>query len=75
MKKLISNKTDFDNFLSIWTGYYPNRGNVISAIGEPKKYPCVLLFEIKVDDNGPDYIDGDYVYLDDFELENNNNII
>lgn len=68
MKTLISNKTDFDNFLLIWTGYDPYRGNVISAIVEPEEYPCVLLFEIKADDNGPDYIDGEFVYLNDFEI-------
>lgn len=68
MKTLLSNKTDLDNFISIYTMYDdPFRGRVVSCLGEPEKYPCVLAYEIKVDDNGPDYIDGEFVYLDDFE--------
>jgi len=68
MKTLLSNKTDFDNFLSIYTGYYDSyHGNVISYLSEPEKYPCILVYEIRVDNNGPDYIDGEFVYLDDFK--------
>lgn len=67
MKTLLSNKTDFDNFLSIYTGYDPYHGKVVSYLSKPEKYPCVLVYEIKVDDNGPDYIDGEFVYLNDFE--------
>ena len=68
MKTLLSNKTDFDNFVSIHTGYDSYRGNIISNLSEPEKYPCVLVYSIRYDDSGPDYIDGEYVYRDDFEF-------
>lgn len=67
MKTLLSNKTDFNNFVSIYTGYDSLHGKVVSYLSEPEKYPCVLVYEIRVDDNGPDYIDGEFVYLEDFE--------
>jgi hypothetical protein len=70
MKILLSNKTDFDNFISIYTMVDdPFRGRLDSCLGEPEQYPCVVVFEIKVDDNGPDYIDGEFVYFDDFEYD------
>lgn len=68
MKELFKNKNQFDLFISIYTGnHHDGHGNVVSNLSEPEKYPCVLLWKIEVDNNGPDYIDGDYVYLDDFE--------
>ena len=67
MKHFFSNKTDFDIFVSIHTEYNAFRGKVVSCLSEPEKYPCVLVYEIKVDNDGPDYIDGEYVYYDDFE--------
>ena len=67
MKHFFNNKTDFDIFVSIHTGYNSFRGKAVSCLSEPEKYLCVLVYEIKVDDNGPGYIDGEYVYLDDFE--------
>lgn len=70
MKTLLSNKTDFDNFVSIYTMCDdPFRGRIISCLDEPEQYPCVLVCEIKVNDNGPDYIDGEFVYFDDFEYD------
>lgn len=70
MKTLLSNKTDFDNFISISTMCDdPFRGRLGSCLGEPEQYPCVVVFEIKVVDNGPDYIDGEFVYFDDFEYD------
>lgn len=67
MKTLFSQPIDFENFLKVYTGYDKFHGNVVSNLDEPEKYPCVLVYEIKVDNNGHDYIDGEYVYLDDFE--------
>ena len=68
MKALFEQKTDFENFVKIFTeGKDLYHGKITSYLSEPGKYPCVLVYEIKVDDNGPDYIDGEYVYLDDFE--------
>ena len=71
MKTLLSNKTDFDDFLSIHTGHDTFHGNVVSYIDEPEKYPCVLVYEMKVDNDGPDYIDGEFAYNDDFEVLKN----
>lgn len=67
MKTILRNKTDFDNFILIHTRYDSYRGDIVSYLSEPEKYPCVLVYTIRYDDNGPDYIDGEYVYHNDFE--------
>jgi len=72
MKTLFNQKFDFENFVKLYTkDRDPYHGKIVSQLEEPEKYPCVLVYEIKVDDNGPDYIDGEYVYLDNFDLDNN----
>jgi len=69
MKSLFEQKLDFENFVKIFTESKDlYHGKITSYLSEPEKYPCVLVYEIKVDNNGPDYIDGEYVYLDDFDI-------
>jgi hypothetical protein len=38
-------------------------------IGKPDRYPCVCLYNHCEDYNGPNYYDGEYVYIEDFENE------
>jgi hypothetical protein len=70
MKELLYDKSNFDIFIKTYTGNnHDGHGDVVSNLEEPEKYPCVLVWKIEVDDNGPDYIDGEYVYLEDFEID------
>jgi len=39
-------------------------------LSKPEKYPCVCVFTHYEDNSGPNYYDGDYVYLSDFEDNN-----
>ena len=67
-KELLKNKEAFEAFIHSYTGYIPGRGLVESYFwSEPEKYPCVVVWNIEYDGNGPDILDGDFVYLDDFE--------
>lgn len=63
------NKKQFDDFVNQDRNYGSPHGNVICNLYEPEQYPCVLTYDIHVDDNGPDYVDGEYVYLSDFNCE------
>lgn len=68
IKELLNNATEFDIFIKTYTGNHNDgHGNVVSNLLEPEKYPCVLMWKIEIDNDGPDYIDGEYVYLDDFK--------
>ena len=67
-KELLNNATEFDIFVKTHTGDHKDgHGNVISDLLKPEKYPCVLIWQIVVDNDFYDYIDGEYVYLDDFK--------
>ena len=68
-KTLLKNKEEFESFVNSHTGYIEGHGNVKSWLFEPEKYPCVVIWHIEYDGNGPDRLDGDFVYLDDFETE------
>lgn len=78
-KILFKNKEQFDSYIEAHTGLFPpptcswfydkSTGEVISELYEPEKYPCVGLIELKHDSNGFDYLDGDFVYLNDFEYK------
>jgi len=67
-KTLLKNEEDFYSFKSRNTGNIQGHGIVKSWISEPEKYPCVVVWEIEHYDNGPDMLDGEFVYLNDFEL-------
>jgi hypothetical protein len=42
-----------------------------AALGElgPERYPCVAVWGIRYNGDGPDELYGEFVYLDDFETE------
>jgi hypothetical protein len=70
MKKiLLKSKEAFESFVEYNTGYQPGYGNVASWLSEPSEYPCVCVYDIQYNGNGPDMLEGDFVYLDDFEEE------
>ena len=67
-KILLNSKEEFESFVNFNTGYQKGYGNVSSNwLSEPEKYPCVCTYDIRYNGNGPDELDGDFVYLDDFE--------
>ena len=67
-KELVRSKEEFESFVNSYTGFIPGHGIVKSYFwSEPEKYPCVVVWNIEYNGNGPDMLDGDFVYLDDFE--------
>lgn len=69
-KTLLKNKEEFESFIHSHTGNIPGHGNVASYFWSlPEKYPCVVVWCIAYNGNGPDELDGEFVYLDDFETE------
>lgn len=67
-KTLFKSKEDFDSFITSYTGYVQGHGIVQRwEWFTPKKYPCIAVWHIEYDGNGPDMLDGEFVYLDDFE--------
>lgn len=66
-KTLLNSYDDFASFVDAHTGIIPGHGNVESYFWfNPEKYPCVVVWHIEYDGNGPDRLEGDFVYLDDF---------
>lgn len=39
---------------------------VVWHVGEPEQYPCVCLYRVFDNPNGPYEVEGEYVYLSDF---------
>ena len=66
-KQLLKSKEQFDCFVSGHTGYDSYHGNVVSWLDEPEKYPCIVMYDIEYNGNGPDHLIGDFVYSDDFD--------
>ena len=71
MNKILLNGYDsFVSFVDAHTGIIPGHGNVLYDFGtSPEKYPCVVVWGIRYDKDGPDELYGEFVYLDDFETE------
>jgi len=71
-KILFKNKEQFYTYVQSNTGLFPPpEGRVVSHLDEPDKYPCVGLINYVTDYYGPNYLEGEFVYLDDFENEEN----
>lgn len=67
-KTLLKSKEDFEKFENENTGIIPGHGRVVSNFWNgPEEYPCVVAWDIEYDGNGPDYLEGEFVYLDDFD--------
>jgi hypothetical protein len=68
-KTFLKSKEDFDSFVNENTGNIQGHGIVKRAFWfEPEKYPCVAVWEIEYDGDGPDILRGEFVYLDDFTI-------
>lgn len=66
-KLLLTSEADFKSFESAYTGHQVYYGDVQSLLELPEKYPCVVVWQTENNDNGPSWLCGEYVYLDDFE--------
>ena len=67
-KILLKDYDSFASFVDAHTGIIPGHGKVVSGFWtSPEKYPCVAVWEIRYDGNGPDELYGEFIYLDDFE--------
>ena len=68
-KTLFKNKEEFDAFINENTGKVPGHGIVKrwSWDEEPEKYPCIAIWEIQYDGGGPDMLEYEFIYPDDFE--------
>lgn len=71
-KILFKSKEEFDSFIDKNTGLnVPNHGTVRRWLwaDEPKKYPCIVVGEIQYNGDGPDMLEYELVYPDDFEYD------
>ncbi len=67
-KTLVNSYDDFVSFEDAYTGIIAGHGRVKSNFWtSPEKYPCVVVWDIMYDENGPDRLYGEFVYLADFE--------
>ena len=71
-KILLKSKEEFDSFIDENTGYDPGYG-IVKVCGwgeeEPKSYPCIAVWEIQYDRNGPDMLEYELVYPEDFKAK------
>lgn len=65
-KILLTTKEEFEEFERNNTGRLPFYGNTSSCLDNPEKYPCVLVWDIEDNLDGPSHLRGEFVYLDDF---------
>ena len=71
-KTLFKNEGEFDSFIDENTGLHvPNHGTVkrYCWAEEPKSYPCIAVWEIQYDGDGPDMLEYELVYPEDFEAK------
>ncbi len=61
-KSLLHNEKEFNELKELET----DDPKVNWFMGNPEKYPCICLFKTSTSDSGWDFIEGDFVYLDDF---------
>jgi hypothetical protein len=68
-KELLKNKEEFDAFIKGNTGLFTGYGRVDKSqyLEEPISYPCVVVYEIQHSNYGPDTLECEYVYPNDFE--------
>ena len=69
-KILFKNEKEFNSFIDNNTGLdVPGHGTVRrwSWAEEPRKYPCIAVWEIQYNGDGPDMLEYELVYPNDFE--------
>ena len=70
-KTLFKNEKEFNSFIGDNTGVdVPYHGTVrrYCWAKEPKSYPCIAVWEIEYNGNGPDMLEYELVYPEDFEI-------
>lgn len=70
-KALLKSYNDFQYLIDENTGilgWYGRTDTMLDSSDDtrPEKYPCVAVWEIVNNDNGPCYLESEFVYLDDF---------
>lgn len=69
-KTLFKTKEEFNEFYELNTGYVSGHGTVSGKwLEDPKEYPCVLVWTFEYDEGGPDTLEGEFVYQNDFLLK------
>lgn len=63
-KDLIHNQEDYNSIVELWKGF-----NVRWNIEKPEKFPCVIVGNQIINNNGADTFEGGIVYLEDFNPE------
>lgn len=67
-KTLVNSYDEFVSFVDEHTGIIAGHGRVKSDFWiSPEKYPCIVVWSIRYDENGPDKLYGEFVYVSDFE--------
>ena len=69
-KTLLKDEEAFDSFIGENTGAAVTNHGVVrrwSWADVPKKYPCIAVWEIQYDGDGPDMLEYELVYPEDFE--------
>lgn len=70
-KTLLKNYDDFQDLIAEVIGVYEFYVKTVTRLDKddttrPRKYPCVAVWDIIDDDNGPSELVAEFVYLDDF---------
>lgn len=70
-KALLKSYDDFQYLIAETIGIYEFCGRIVTWLdrdddNRPRKYPCVAVWDIVDDDNGPAELVAYFVYLDDF---------
>ena len=68
-KDLLKSEEQLDSFISAHTGILGFYGRTVNWLDKPERYPCILIWQITDDPNGPAYLEGEYVYPEDFNEE------
>ena len=72
-KTLLKSLEDFKKLITENTGQLGFYGYTTTYLNpdvpecSPKAYSCVIIWHILDDDNGPSMLEGEFVYLSDFE--------
>ena len=66
-KWLIRNKESFESLKNDYNSDSNTPKTIWMGYGEPESYPCVIATFKENNDNGPDMINCEFIYIDDFE--------
>ena len=67
-KWLIKDKEAFESLKNDFNNNFYQSKTVWMGYGEPESYPCIIATWKENNDNGPDMINSEFIYLNDFEV-------